>query len=291
MVLRFGPLVFPLRSGADGPTLVASACGSWEAAARLANAILHQSDLQSSLARGDRISMEGVSGYVPDRAIFANQARVGNVLADDAYAVDVTFLAQPFVYPRSVLVALVDALLRYRAAPPSPDISDDPLAPLEAIAREVCVNPRAAARVRPTLLAGLKASGVLDPHDLSLLIEELDRRDLPTLGTYVRSVVALQEYGRSVERAAHLPSTSSDWLKIGVSLDWFRLGTLTPPGYLPYHWLAFCERALVDVSELPPTQEGEVYTGGPDGIVVVLWRRDDGIRPVVIAARLATISR
>jgi len=250
------------------------------------------------------------------KAAIAWRELTGGELGDDVYAVSVTWTGKALFMPRAVLLDLVRRLEAMRAAaekPPAPwlfllnVINHEPhpdeqgwLVELEARAAEFDkltrgasdLDPSVAAR-RRLLLFELEEYGLLTFHAGEHRATWLERWRLPTLLGYQQATLAIRRYWDTLARLNRIDSPPSvptllsvrSVLGAAVSVDWFRGAVPTPSGWDADDWLAFCERSLQDAG-LGEHYSGElfIHQGGFRGVIA--WRRDDGVHPSVVSARL-----
>ena len=174
-----------------------------------------------------------------------------------------------------------ELLARVEGIERSMDVAIDPddaeLAALEA--KAAATND-----VTPDLLQALHAAGLLDRHADPSSVRAHLAAD-PALSEYYRAAHAMHEYLRSTERREALGEMGRDdpLLASVISIDWFRKGPYTYPGFSPTEWLALLEaRRREDPLAEPP--EGESLSS--DGVIAytALHRRDNGVSVALVRA-------
>jgi hypothetical protein len=206
----------------------------------------------------------------------------GSDPGDDVYVVGTAYTPGVMIVPRAALLGGLRALRALRTGDASADLAADAarLSELEEQAAAVDrleaaggVDERARAAVKRRLLLA----------DLEALPAAPDATAYPLLAAYRGAAEARERYARGDERARAVPGSAAG-ADPAVSLDWFRLHAAPLACWSADAWLAHAEAALL-AAEIPSGQaEGELFVRDSTGWMHIVWRREDGTRPVLVRA-------
>ncbi|MFD0200303.1 MULTISPECIES: hypothetical protein [Saccharothrix] len=247
----------------------------------------------------------------------------GTELGTDNYLVSMDFTGDQLVVPRQVLVDAVRALDDaartgdYEADWPPEDVpadapattdwwltpEDDDTPTALAVVESLAAVDSLAASIDALERTGAPADAVDASAKRRLLLTDLDRLGLlaergfaarrrllgtwglDTLLDYNSAGYHLARYATSAarEHAGLAPVAGAPGC--AVSVDWFRLGDQPPPpGFTEHSWTAHCEALLAHHPSPEDGGSGELHVRFGAGRLLLRWRTDDGVRPVLVAA-------
>ena len=252
-------------------------------------------------------------------------ALTGNELGKDVYVIHTSFSEDSTYIPRPALLEILNRMfeLRRSDSPLEPEVvhstnvssafdalENEPSAHnvLEVEAREAILRELENQAVtleeltkqlpsqglgavesvkRRALLIELDAAGFFDPAQMDEIHRQLQQWQLSTLMSYLVAAQQLLNYYISPERQQILPDTEITTIMSGsISIDWFRNPKHTPVEYTPFEWLSWCENVFHRAELSPTAGAGEIFTHIQDKITLLIWRRDDSIRPKLLRATL-----